>query len=97
MNTTATATITIRRASDLDAAAIEHLAALDSARVPAGRLLVAAAGDDILAAVSTETGAVIADPFTPTADLVDLLRLRAERLRGPTRVRRAGALRPRLA
>lgn len=73
--------ITIRSARHADAAALHRLAALDSAKVPAGDLLVAEVGGDLVAAAS-EHG-VIADPFRPTADVVELLELRARALHAP--------------
>ncbi len=72
--------LTLRPAVPEDAAAIARLAELDSAKVPSGALLVAVVDGTPLAAVSLETGVVIADPFRPTADLVALLRERAARL-----------------
>jgi hypothetical protein len=80
--------ITIRAARDADAVALSRLAALDSSRVPSGDLLVAEIGGDLVAAASD--AGVIADPFRPTADVVELLRLRAQALRAP----RAAARRP---
>jgi hypothetical protein len=76
-----TDTIAIRRAGDADAAALRSLAALDSAAIPAGPLLMAEVGGLPRAAISTRTGATIADPFYPSADLLDLLALRASVLR----------------
>jgi len=69
--------ILVRPASDVDAAALVRLARLDSARPLDGEILVAASGGEIAAAMSLESGAVIADPFQPTAHLVDLLRTAA--------------------
>jgi hypothetical protein len=71
--------ITIRPCRDDDAGPLARLAAVDSARVPAGDLLVAEAEGQLRAAVSLADGATIADPFHPTAELVELLRLRARR------------------
>ena len=87
----ATATITapsvlIRAARGSDGDALEHLAALDSAAVPAGSLLVAEADGRVVAAIATSTGEAIADPFLPTADVIALLELRAA---GATRPARA--------
>jgi hypothetical protein len=87
---TTTADITIRGARDADAGALRRLAALDSRRVPAGDLLVAEVGGELVAAAST-TG-VIADPFHLTADVVDLLEVRLDALRAPRRA--AAARRP---
>lgn len=87
-STALTATVAIRVATHDDTAAVLRLAALDSATVPAGPLLLGLIDGVPLAALSVATGAVVADPFAPTADLVDLLRRRAERLRGSVRSRR---------
>jgi hypothetical protein len=77
----ATATITapsvlIRAARGSDGSALERLAALDSATVPAGSLLVAEANGRLVAAIASSTGEAIADPFLPTADVIALLQLR---------------------
>ena len=47
------------------------LAMLDSARPLAGAVLVAESDGLVLAAISLKDGRVVADPFFPTADLVD--------------------------
>jgi hypothetical protein len=73
--------LTVRLAEPSDYEAIVRLAALDSARVPTGDLVVAELGGGIQAAVPVSGGRAIANPFTPTADLVRLLELRAEQLR----------------
>lgn len=73
--------LTIRPASASDATAIERLAALDSASAPPGSMLLAEVGDELWAAVEIEGGGTIADPFRPSGDLVELLHLRAERMR----------------
>lgn len=75
-----TAILAIRAASPDDRAAVARLAALDSSGVPAGPLLLAIVDGAPLAALSRTTGAVVADPFSPTAGLVELLRRRAELL-----------------
>ncbi len=68
----------LREATADDAAALHRLARLDSrGRPPAGRLIVAEDGGEVVAAVAVETGDAIADPFRPTAAIVALLRLRA--------------------
>jgi hypothetical protein len=72
--------LTIRPALAADAAAIAWLAELDSAPVPTGSLLLASVDDRPVVALSLDTGAVVADPFTPTAELVAMLRDRAERI-----------------
>jgi hypothetical protein len=88
--------VTIRRATAADRATLERLAALDSAPTPSGDVLMAEVGDEAWGAVEVATGATIADPFRPTAELVDLLSLRAARLRGGSDRRRL-RLRPRAA
>jgi hypothetical protein len=72
--------VTIRPAFPDDAPAVARLAALDSQRVPLGPLLLAEIGGEPWAAIALETARVIADPFRPTAALVDLLRRRALQL-----------------
>ena len=49
-----------------------------------------------MAAVEVDSGAAIADPFRPSADLVELLRLHARGERRPSR-RALGRLLPRVA
>jgi hypothetical protein len=66
--------ILVRPARDVDAADLRRLAALDSARPLTGEILIAASGGEVAAAMSLDTGAVIANPFQPTAHLVELLR-----------------------
>ncbi len=77
--------VTVRHARAEDAPALDRLAALDSARAPVGAALVAESGDRILAALPLDGGHAIADPFSPTGELVDLLQLRADQLRAATR------------
>jgi hypothetical protein len=70
-------TIEIRPARPDDERALARLGELDSARVPPGPLLLAFEGGEPRAALSLATGAAIADPFAPTARLVQLLRASA--------------------
>jgi hypothetical protein len=63
-----------------DERALARLAGLDSAPVPAEPLLVAEVGGELRAALSLRDGAVIADPFHFTTQLVTLLQMRAEQL-----------------
>jgi len=74
--------VLIRAARGSDGPALAELAALDSAAVPGGTLLVAEADGQLVAALASYDGEHIADPFRPTADLVALLELRAERSGG---------------
>ena len=68
----------IRWACMHDAPALARLAALDSAAPLRGEVLVAEVDGVLRAALSPAEGRAIADPFEPTAELVALLRLRAE-------------------
>src|SRR5215203_1285435 len=79
----------LRPAVDADMPSVLRLARLDSSRPPAGAILVAEDAGEIVAATSLEDGATIADPFRSTADVVALLKLRAERMQpdGPPRPR----------
>ncbi|HEX8067559.1 MAG TPA: hypothetical protein VF520_13655 [Thermoleophilaceae bacterium] len=79
------APVAIRLAGSDDRSELERLAALDSARVPAGETLVAEVGGRIRAALSLSGGGVVADPFRPTGSLAALLELRARQLRGEGR------------
>jgi hypothetical protein len=91
--------ITIRRSTDEDRPAIAELAALHSRRPPQAEALLAFTGTKLRAALALDGGEAIADPFHHTAELVDLLRLRAPqapRRRG-RRARRLARLRPRTA
>jgi hypothetical protein len=73
--------VVIRAARGSDGESLRRLAALDSARVPAGNVLIAEAEGTVVAAHSPMTGATIADPFRRTADVVELLELRGAMLR----------------
>src|SRR3954470_14819551 len=66
-----------------DAIDVARLAALDSQRVPDGPLLLAEEDGTLVAALSLRTGAVVADPFVPTAHLIALLRRHATRRTAP--------------
>ncbi|UTI66812.1 hypothetical protein NBH00_11530 [Paraconexibacter antarcticus] len=83
--TSSTPTVAMRLATPADDATVERLATLDSATVPAGPLLIGTLDGVPAAAIGITSGDVVADPFRPTAALVDLLRLRAEHLCGPAR------------
>jgi hypothetical protein len=66
--------LTLRVAQPDDAPAVQRLAQLDSSRPPSGRVLLAVVGSEPVAALAVETGAVVANPFRPTADVVAVLR-----------------------
>lgn len=74
--------ITIRLAGPEHACQLRRLAERDSARVPAGQLLVALVGHELDAAISVRSGETLADPFKPTSELVALLDERVRQLRG---------------
>ena len=70
--------ITIRRSTEDDRAAIVRLAHLDDSRAPTGDSLLAYVGGELRAAVSLRPrGGSVADPFHLTSDVVELLQLRA--------------------
>lgn len=70
--------IVLRRAERADEAALQRLAALDSARPLTGSAVVVEHQGTIVAARSLESDREIADPFVPTTGLMALLRLHAE-------------------
>ena len=88
--------ITIRNSRPADASALRQLAALDSKTVPQGELIVAEVSGEVVAAYAPASSRTIADPFRPTADVVDLLRVRAQGLR-PAAPKFRHALLPRAA
>ena len=65
--------ITIRQSSVSDASDLRRLAELDSARPLAGPALIAEHGGHAVAAVSLDGRRSIADPFLPTANVVEML------------------------
>jgi hypothetical protein len=80
MEITGSPHISIRLATAADRAAIVKLAALDSAPVPFGPVLVADIDGDVVAAHALAAARSIADPFRATADARQLLELRATQL-----------------
>ena len=82
-----TSPLVLRPATAVDSAALERLAALDSARPLTGAIVLAESDGVPRAALSLEDGRLIADPFVPTAGDVDLLRTRAASLCTPSRTR----------
>lgn len=72
--------IGIRPAGPLDTAALRRLAELADRPLPAEPLLLAESDGEPVVALSTKTGESISDPFRATADLVELLRVRAGQL-----------------
>jgi hypothetical protein len=74
-----------------DAEVLATLAELDSACRPSGRVLLAERAGQPVAALGLSTGEAIANPFLPTADVVELLRLRAAQLQPARRLFRGFA------
>lgn len=85
-----TKTLIVREATTEDTHALRRLAQLDTAPVPAGRLLVASDGQELAAAVRVADGEAIANPFRHTAATVELLPMRASQVRQATRRRPSG-------
>ena len=86
-------TLTIRRLGHDDQVAVETLAELDSAHVPEHPLLGVFVEGRLLAAASIATGETVADPFSRTDELRELLAVRTDQLRrrerhAPRRLRR---------
>ncbi len=69
--------VTLRRANFRDDGALERLAQLEGRPVPAEPVLLAEVDGNVLAAVSIADGEAIADPFAPTAHLIEMLRAHA--------------------
>ena len=98
MTTTAVlspSSVVMRAARGSDGVALARLARLDSKRALRGEVLVAEVDGVIQAALQLDGGVAIANPFVPTAGLVELLELRAGDARR-RRVRRGLAERLRL-
>ena len=89
--------LTVRIANAGDWPALRVLAELDSALLPPAPLLVGERDGRAIVALSLSDGAVVANPFVPTADVVALLELRARQLRRDGRRRPGRALAWRLS
>jgi hypothetical protein len=88
--------VELRFAGADDADDARRIAALDDAAELEYPVLLAKLDGDPVAAMSLSDGRVVANPFLRTADVVALLRLRAEHLSGdgkPSRRRRLARLR----
>ncbi len=70
-------TISIRAATHGDGPTLARLAALDSAPVPFGPVLLAEVDGQPRVALSVNDDRVIGDPFVRTAELAELLRMHA--------------------
>jgi hypothetical protein len=73
---TTSSIIALRTATTDDDAVLRELSALDSARPLEQPAVVALVDGRPVAAASLTDGSVVADPFVPTADVVELLRAR---------------------
>ena len=82
--------ITIRRLGPSDEAAVARLAQLDSGTSPAAPLLGAEVEGQLLVAMSIPSGESVADPFSRTEEVRDLVGVRVAQLneRHSTRGRR---------
>jgi hypothetical protein len=75
--TSTTPTISIRAATHGDGQTLARLAALDSAPVPFGPVMIAEVDGQPRAALAVADDRVIGDPFVRTAGLAELLRVHA--------------------
>jgi hypothetical protein len=69
--------ITITHSTAAESEDVWRLALLDDRRAPAGPALLAYVDGELRAAVGLVDGQAIADPFHPTAELVEMLRFQA--------------------
>ena len=76
--------VEMRRATADDERAVRRLAQLDEMTPPQGDVLLAELDGRLVAALPLEGGRAVADPFTPTQEIVELLVLRAVALGGDT-------------
>src|SRR3954447_25887128 len=85
--------VAISRAGEADRAALLRLSVVDVAPVPQGDVLIARVDGEAWAAIEVDSGVTVADPFRPSAHVVDMLRARASRLRTKRERRRRSWLR----
>ncbi len=74
--------VVVRLARAEDERAIQRLAALDASKVPTGRVLVAEADGEVIAAMSADGTRRAADPFRWTSEVMALMEMRAAQLAG---------------
>ena len=72
--------VAVRLARPEDEAAVQRIASLDGKKAPQGRVLVAEADREVVAALAIEGGNAVADPFRWTSDVLALMEMRAEQL-----------------
>jgi hypothetical protein len=82
--------VTLRLSCAADDGMLARLSGLDSSEPPARPVLLAEVNGQLRAALGLSDGTAVADPFQPTADLIDLLRARARQLDRNRRMRRSG-------
>ena len=75
--------LVIRLATQADQVPLTRLAQLDSAPPLEGRVVLVEADGRIRVALALADGRGIADPFFPTAEMLDLLETRAAQLSAP--------------
>ena len=73
--------LVLRIATTDDEPQLHYLAELDSALPFTGAALVAELDDRLVAGVSLSTGREVADPFVPTREILELMRVRARQLK----------------
>jgi hypothetical protein len=83
-----TGPIAVRLATADDQPALDRLTALDSREPLVAPALIGELDNYAVAAISLNNGDLIADPFVPTIEIAQLLRLRAHQLVGQPRPRR---------
>jgi len=76
-------TVALRVAESDEAPVVRRLAALDDAPPLEGPVLLAVSDGEPVAAIALLDRRVVANPFVPTRDVVELLRVRAEHIHGP--------------
>jgi hypothetical protein len=84
-------TITIRRACPRDWETLDRLAGRDSTVLPDDDFLLAEVAGEAWAAIGIRTGALAADPFRPSGEVAELLRMRADRARDRAMIARPAA------
>jgi hypothetical protein len=72
--------VSVRPFAERDIDGIRRLSELDEKPVPTGGVLVAEQAGVLVAVLPLDGGEAIADPFKPTASIVELLRMRARQL-----------------